>query len=45
MKIISHRGNLNGKSLYENHPEYIQETFLKTSMWKLMFGGLMRSFG
>ena len=26
MKIISHRGNLNGKSLYENHPEYIQET-------------------
>ena len=26
MKIISHRGNLNGKSMYENHPEYIEET-------------------
>ena len=26
MKIISHRGNLNGKSMYENHPDYIEET-------------------
>ncbi len=25
MILISHRGNLNGKSSYENHPEYIQE--------------------
>ena len=26
MIYISHRGNLNGKSMYENHPEYIEET-------------------
>lgn len=25
MKIISHRGNLNGRSYLENHPEYIKE--------------------
>ena len=25
MILISHRGNLNGKSSYENHPEYLQE--------------------
>ena len=25
MILISHRGNLNGASAYENHPEYIQE--------------------
>ena len=25
MRIISHRGNLNGRSYLENHPEYIKE--------------------
>ena len=29
MILISHRGNLNGKSSYENHPEYIQDALSK----------------
>lgn len=29
MKIISHRGNLNGRTLKENHPEYIRTALEK----------------
>ena len=29
MKLIAHRGNVNGPSRYENHPSYIKETVLK----------------
>ena len=29
MILISHRGNLNGTSPFENHPEYIQKALLK----------------
>ena len=25
MKLIAHRGNINGKTSYENHPDYIKE--------------------
>jgi hypothetical protein len=29
MRLISHRGNLNGTSSYENHPEHIHKALLK----------------
>lgn len=29
MILISHRGNLDGKSSFENHPEHIQEALLQ----------------
>jgi len=29
MKLISHRGNINGPSLQENHPKYVLETLNK----------------